>query len=81
MSKRSNPLLTLVLFGLVVLALALVVVSQNTGGLFNRVSSVERASASALDVFSVNQLAALRSPDVLLNGPVNQQLFLPQITR
>jgi len=81
MSKRSNPLLTLVLFGLVVLALALVVVSQSTGGLFDRVSSVGRASASELDIFSVNQLAALRGPDVLLNGPVNQQLFLPQITR
>ena len=81
MSKRSNPLLTLVLFGLVVLALALVVVSQNTGGLIDWVSSVERASASELDIFSVNQLAALRGPDVLLNGPVNQQLFLPQITR
>lgn len=81
MSKRSNPLLTLVLFGLMVLALALVVVSQSTGGLFNRVSSVERASASELDVYSANQLAALRSPDVLLNGSVTQRLFLPQITR
>ena len=81
MSKRSNPLLTLVLFGLMVLALALVVVSQSTGGLFNRVSSVERASASELDVISINQLAALRSPDVLLNGSVTQRLFLPQITR
>lgn len=81
MSKRSNPLLTLVLFGLMVLALALVVVSQSMGGLINWVSSVERASASELDVISINQLAALRSPDVLLNGPVNQRLFLPQITR
>ncbi len=81
MSKRRNPLLTLVLFGLMVLALALVVVSQSMGGLIDWVSSVERASASELDVISINQLAALRSPDVLLNGPVNQQLFLPQITR
>lgn len=81
MSKRSNPLLTLVLFGLMVLALALVVVSQSTGGLFNRVSSVERASASELDVYSANQLAALRGPDTLLNGSVTQRLFLPQITR
>ena len=81
MDKPKTSTLTLALLWLVVLALALVVVSQSTGGLFNRVSSVERASASELDVISINQLAALRGPDVLLNGPVNQQLFLPQITR
>ena len=81
MDKPKTSSLTLALLWLVVLALALVVVSQNTGGLFDRVSSVEWASASALDVFSANQLAALRGPDVLLNGSVNQQLFLPQITR
>jgi hypothetical protein len=80
MSKPRFPLLTLTLIGLVVLALAVVVVSQSTGGLFAQVNSVGRASASVLDAISNAQIAALRGPDLLL-GDIPQQVYLPLITR
>ena len=80
MSKPRFPLLTLTLIGLVVLALAVVVLSQSTGGLFAQVNSVGRASASVLDAISNAQIAALRGPDLLL-GDIPQQVYLPLITR
>ena len=80
MSKPKLPLLTLALLWLVVLALAVVVLSQSTGGLFTQVNSVGRASASVLDAISNAQIAALRGPDLLL-GDIPQQVYLPLITR
>ncbi len=80
MNQPKISLLTLVLIGLVVLALAVVVVSQSTGGLFAQVNSVGRASASVLDAISNAQIAALRGPDLLL-GDISQQVYLPLITR
>lgn len=80
MSKLKLPQLTLVLIWLVVLALAVVVLSQSTGGLFARVNSVGRASAAELDAIRNAQIAALRGPDLLLSE-IPQEVYLPLIIR
>ena len=79
MGKMKSPLLTLTLAWLVVLTLAVVALSQSTGGLFAQVNSTGRASASMLD-YTIYQVAALRGPDLLL-GDIPQQVYLPMVTR
>ena len=79
MNQPKISLLTLVLIGLVVLALAVVVLSQSTGSMFAWVNSPGHVSASMLD-YTTNQVAALRGPDLLL-GDIPQQVYLPLITR
>ena len=81
MSQPKLPLLTLVLIGLVVLALAVVVLSQNMGGLLTKFNSAGRASAADLDYTLIQIKAALRGPDLLLGNIPQQYMYLPMVTR